>query len=751
MRLTKTFVNLLFTVLSRTSTCGYEFKVIFMLETLNSHLKKRFWVATIVTCISVFILFLFLNYNLLKHELKNRKQRAHLLVEILKDKIMKKGLPNYINTLQVFLEDQKDSRAFTSVSFSKEISQSGTFLTRKDVPVIVSGQNIGYLQVTYNITLLYYYFFFSLFFLVVLFLLPYFFYRYYSVTIYKDLINPLSFIINKNTEGLGHLSHKHYTKPGTFKLSELSNFQNQILNMMKKFDYVIKEKEDVFKENQKLIIYKSLSQIARKLAHDIKKPFSKINILIDDMQSDTLKKGDLDNAKNALKKDLQILEGLLLDLIHLGNYKTLNQEDVSIRNLVENALDIVSSSYSHAQVKKLYDFHHRHLIFSDPNKILRALVNIIDNAFRATQFKGKIWFKTSETQEQGKDFLKLSIGNDGPIIPKDILKKIFSFSFSEGQTGGFGIGLASVKRVVEDYAGRVWCESNSDLGTEFSLLLPISKKKDNYVSSIESLPKEENTNFDFLSGKLNVLFVDDDSFYIEQIKNYCEKLSLNFHGFKSRKELNEKIEDINPDLALIDLTLDNDTYCGYKIAKQIQDLYPDCYTVVYSNHSAKLEESRVRESGVSKYIEKNMTFEGFREIASKAYKLKDALIKAKNKVIRTIVIDDEEFYLARWKRVHLENVKRFLSPRDFFNFFSEHKDELASYDIIICDYYFNGYDIVSSGFVEELKKTFNYQGIVALCSSFSIGHVDGFDLVLEKKVYSAKELSELVLKHNKNL
>ena len=88
LRLTKTFVNLLFTVLSRTSTCGYEFKVIFMLETLNSHLKKRFWVATIVTCISVFILFLFLNYNLLKHELKNRKQRAHLLVEILKDKIM---------------------------------------------------------------------------------------------------------------------------------------------------------------------------------------------------------------------------------------------------------------------------------------------------------------------------------------------------------------------------------------------------------------------------------------------------------------------------------------------------------------------------------------------------------------------------------------------------------------------------------------------------------------------------------------
>jgi CheY-like chemotaxis protein len=264
------------------------------------------------------------------------------------------------------------------------------------------------------------------------------------------------------------------------------------------------------------------------------------------------------------------------------------------------------------------------------------------------------------------------------------------------------------------------------------------------------MSQEKDTNYDFLSGKLNVLFVDDDNFYIEQIKKYCEKLSLDFSGFKSRKELNEKIENIKPDLALIDLTLDNDTYCGYKIAKQILDLYPDCYAVVYSNHSAKLEESRVRESGVSKYIEKNMTFEGFCELASKAFKLKDAILKAKNKIIRTIVIDDEEFYLARWKRIHLENVKRFLAPTDFFTYFSEHKDELETYDIIICDYYFNGYDIVSSGFVDELKKTFNYQGLVALCSSFSIGHVDGFDLVLEKKVYSAKELSQIVLKQSKN-
>lgn len=119
----------------------------------------------------------------------------------------------------------------------------------------------------------------------------------------------------------------------------------------------------------------------------------------------------------------------------------------------------------------------------DPEKLLIALQNIVDNAMKYTLPGGNV---TIVVERQG-DYIEVKVTDTGVGIPKADIAKLFSKFFRAAnvihlQTDGSGLGLFIVKSIIMRHGGQIWVDSIEGKGTTFTVVVPVIA---------ELLPKEE--------------------------------------------------------------------------------------------------------------------------------------------------------------------------------------------------------------------------------------------------------------------
>lgn len=113
----------------------------------------------------------------------------------------------------------------------------------------------------------------------------------------------------------------------------------------------------------------------------------------------------------------------------------------------------------------------------DSVDLCSILFNLIDNAIHELDiYTDKEKVLTIEISEFEERYVIL-IGNSFPIIPEDMLDKIFLPGYSTKGDKGHGYGLSIVKNAVEKSNGKITVEAFEGLGTFFTVFLPKSKKE----------------------------------------------------------------------------------------------------------------------------------------------------------------------------------------------------------------------------------------------------------------------------------
>ncbi|WP_455673780.1 sensor histidine kinase [Phocaeicola sp.] len=119
-------------------------------------------------------------------------------------------------------------------------------------------------------------------------------------------------------------------------------------------------------------------------------------------------------------------------------------------------------------------------IFVDEMHFTNVIFNLLDNAVKYKKPEGELLLNIRTWNESGK--LHISIQDNGIGIKKENLKKIFD-KFYRVHTGnlhdvkGFGLGLAYVKKIIQDHKGTIRAESELNVGTKFIIVLPLLKNE----------------------------------------------------------------------------------------------------------------------------------------------------------------------------------------------------------------------------------------------------------------------------------
>ncbi len=111
----------------------------------------------------------------------------------------------------------------------------------------------------------------------------------------------------------------------------------------------------------------------------------------------------------------------------------------------------------------------------------QALINLVMNAAEAVDDEGHVVIRTREAEAptdvavgggRATGYVVLSVADDGPGIPPEVLPEVFRPFFSTKGSLGTGLGLALVAQVARRHGGSVEVESQPGEGATFSITLP---------------------------------------------------------------------------------------------------------------------------------------------------------------------------------------------------------------------------------------------------------------------------------------
>ncbi len=221
-----------------------------------------------------------------------------------------------------------------------------------------------------------------------------------------------------------------------------------------------------------------LDPLATGLAHEIKNPLSSLNMniqLLKEELTDLSENKKIQKKIDIIQKESIRLEEILNDFLRFAKRK---KPDLCLEN-VHNILDeIITFLLPEARqgsilIKKNY-CKNLPAIKLDRNLIKQVLLNLIINGEQAMPDGGELSVQTSWDKEN----VQISLTDTGCGISDPNVNKIFDLYYST-KYKGTGLGLATVKQIVEDHGGLISVKTAEGKGSTFTLFLPVHNEIDN--------------------------------------------------------------------------------------------------------------------------------------------------------------------------------------------------------------------------------------------------------------------------------
>lgn len=251
------------------------------------------------------------------------------------------------------------------------------------------------------------------------------------------------------------------------------NRDDEIGMLVKEFNQMVRKLEqsaEALARSERELAWR---EMARQVAHEIKNPLTPMKLSLQHLQ-----RAIREHAPNVEELTLRTAHMLVEQIEHLaliasdfsafakisGDHKEL----FVLNEVLESVIHLYQNDEHHLLIYEEPDKNY--WIEADKTAINRLFNNLLQNAFQAIPEHKKGIIEVSFKDVDGK--VCVMIKDNGTGIPEELKSRIFFPNFTT-KSSGTGLGLAMCKRIVEQWNGQIWFESEWQQGTTFYVEFPV--------------------------------------------------------------------------------------------------------------------------------------------------------------------------------------------------------------------------------------------------------------------------------------
>jgi len=268
--------------------------------------------------------------------------------------------------------------------------------------------------------------------------------------------------------------------------------------------------EEIQEKNIRLVKLEKLkSEFVSIVSHELRTPLTAIKNSLDIMLSG--KTGDINekmsNFLNMGKRNVVRLAGIINDLLDLSKIEAGKMEYHFERTDLIEPINMVLSTFKpmalDREIELLANINFEEaVVYADSQKIEQVLSNLVSNALKFTNKDGKVEINLSNYSVDDNYYL-IEVKDSGIGINPENIDKVFDkFQQIESslsrKVGGTGLGLPIAKELILTHKGKIWVESEENVGSTFAFIMPKHSIKNNFLIELElyfEKAKNVNTNF----------------------------------------------------------------------------------------------------------------------------------------------------------------------------------------------------------------------------------------------------------------
>ena len=220
--------------------------------------------------------------------------------------------------------------------------------------------------------------------------------------------------------------------------------------------------------------YAEIATLAGGLAHEIRNPLSTIGMNLELLAEDLDEFDDSQHSRRmqtriqAVQRECCHLEDVLNAFLDFARAGEIDLIEMQLNELVA---DFIEFYQPQAQEKRIDISPHLSTdlppVMMDRSLMRQVLMNLVRNAEQALPNGGLLEFQTMSRDGR----VQFELIDNGSGMDERTRANMFQAFFST-RTGGSGLGLPTIRKIVEAHCGSISCESEPGRGTRFTVVLP---------------------------------------------------------------------------------------------------------------------------------------------------------------------------------------------------------------------------------------------------------------------------------------